>query len=264
MASHLSENPYYQRPESLGGSARLWNVHNMGSSAIYSMVLSPDTSLPSHLVITGISPRSMEQTSQVICNRLHVYEKKYHMILIVKFCYNGDTRVKDIQEKICKARDENENKTKEREELYRDELQFYDFCAIGINKMIQETFKLKEVEVLGKCAGGCIAIHLVTKSPIYTALYLAVPGSPTNCKKLHELGKSRMRRMRFLFGWAVDDNYLFPWGNQSKNEKEVYDYTMDRFSKIVGHHLNYRSRYYGSSQHEVPHDMIDDICNSSK
>jgi len=263
MASHLSEkNQYYQKSESLDGSDRLWNVHIMGPSAIYSMVLSSDTSRPSHIVVTGISSRSMEATSQVICERLHIYEKKYHMILIVKFCYNGDTRIKDIQEKICIARDNDEDKTKERDELYKDELKFYDHCAIAINKMIQEFFKLQAVEVLGKCAGGCIAIYLVTKSPVYTALYLAVPGSPMNCKKLHELGKSRMRSMRFLFGWAIDDNYMFPWGNKSRDEKEVYDYTMNRFSQIVGHHLTYQSRYYGSSCHEVPHDMINDICNS--
>ncbi len=264
MASHISETNQYNykvQTISLDGSENMWEIHPISHCAVYSLILSSDISRPSHLVVPGLTNESFESTIQVVCSRLNQYRKKYHKILIINFCHNGNNTIKSLQDNVFSSRDksENENKSIKREEYYESEMKLYDTCAQAIDYVMMNHFKLTNIEVLGKSEGGCIATYLVIKKPIYTALYLAVPYGPFNVMKLRQLGSNRLKNMRFHFGWAIDDTYMFPWGRQSNEEKSVYDKTMEEFANMFKR-VNYTSRYYGSADHEVPYDMIDDIC----
>lgn len=122
---------------------------------------------------------------------------------------------------------------------------------------------LTNVHLLGKCAGGGLAIHTITKSNIYSGLFLSVPASPLNVEKLKELNKTQKNKIRFIFTWDKNDDYPFNWNRKSNEEKEYYDKTMKKL-KIK----NYESYIFDEEPknklekyqyHEISNGLFDKI-----
>lgn len=252
-------------------SEHLWQVTTYGSSAVYTKQLHHDMTRPDLFVITGISSKSFMGTAHVIMSTLHTIENKYHRVHIIKFCHTKNN-IKDMQEKACAKRDKMkldekyinvEPKTahdtpvrkwvSNRNEVFKPEIDFYILCAKLVNHIIIN-MKLTNVEVIGKCAGGCIAIHLITMNPNCTALYLGSPGSPNFVEPLKKLDRDRLTSMKFYFGWPSNDTYQFMWGI-AIDDKSTYDMMMEQFGV-----LHYKSRIYSEFGHELHPDMICDIC----
>lgn len=273
MAAMQSEN--HSKPiriESIDPafSEDLWQVSIYGSSAVYTKQLHHDRTRPDLFVITGISSKSFMGTAHVIMSTLHTIEKKYHSVHIIKFCHTNDS-FKRMQNKACEKRDEMKLDEKfvtiepntafgvskqkwvsNRNEVFKPEIDFYILCAKLINYIITK-MKLQNIEVIGKCAGGCIAIHLITMNPNCTALYLASPGSPNFVEPLKKLDRDRLMSMKFYFGWPCDDTYQFMWGTAIE-DKPTYDTMMEQIN------TKYKARIYDVNGHELHPDMICDIC----
>ena len=254
-----------------------WHVYTFGPCAVYMKQVSYNTNRPDLFVVTGISADSMISTSRIIMRQLSTLEKKYHRIFIIKFCHSNNY-IDDMHKKACEQRDEKKLDEKiiefpaksaselpkkrwvsNRSEVYKPELEFYNLMAKLVNHIITQELMLTNVEVLGKSAGGCIAIDLVGMSIVYNALYLASPASPMNVIKLTELGFAKRQTMRFHFGWPVNDMYLLKWNIVSRDDKSNYDIMMEKLNIV-----NYKSRIYDmieiNNGHELHPDMITDIC----
>ena len=251
-------------------SSDRWHLYTFGPSAVYMKQLSEESEFPDLFVVTGISAESMISTSRIIIMQLDTLKKKYHRIFIIKFCHTNDS-LKRLHTKACDLRNKMKLEEKfviipaqsasevpkqkwfsNRNQVYKSELDFYTMIAQLVNHIITKELLLTNVEVLGKSAGGCIAIHLVTMNPIYTALYLASPASPFNVSKLKELEISRKQSMHFHFGWPVNDIIY-------RDQKYLYDNMIDEIEIV-----NYKSQMYSmidiNDGHELHPDMINDIC----
>lgn len=241
-------------------SSHEWNQYNFGPSAVFEYILSDDTMRPDLFVICSISERSMKKTSKIIISMLHVIEKKYRRVFIMKFCHMNNM-IKEAHEAACAKRDrikleETKFITKKetastpeqyiyvsnKREYYKPEMDFYNVLATMVSYIITSELKLTNVELLGKSAGGCIAI-LVANIKNYKALYLASPASPFYLSDL------KNKNMKVHIGWPCNDlKYNHMKGN--------YDSIMETFT-------NYSSRIYSyieqSDGHELHPDMLCDI-----
>lgn len=237
-----------------------WSVQKFGPIGIVSRQLNQDKAKPSLFVITGVSERSFQNSAKIVVSAQELLSRKYNSIYIVSWSYNGDTTVRDAQVKSCQARDE--IKSDERMEKFEPEIDFMTRAAMGLNHIITSELKLSNVHLLGKCAGGGIAIQLLPMNPIYTGLLLAVPSSPTNILSLLEM-KGKLRRIMFRFAWNVDDEYMFPWGNISRDERSDYD-DMIRRMEIQYGQIDCISRYYDKGfGHEIHPDFLCDLALQS-
>ena len=264
MASMLKQSSnYVLTRESIDSSfsSHVWNVYNFGPSAVFEYVLSGNDNHPDLFVVTSISSNSMISTSRVIIGMLHMLEKKYRRVFIMKFCHTMNT-IKDTHTEVCMKRDEMKLEEKtitiEKEtaymlprtmvisnirEYYKVEIDFYIILSKLVNHIITKELKLTNVELLGKSAGGCIAIHLANLDPIYHALYLASPASPLLLTDLQR------KTMKIHIGWPYNDI-------KYNCMKSSYDNMMDKYK-------SYSSRMYDFCEvadgHELHPDMICDI-----
>ena len=156
---------------------------------------------------------------------------------------------------------------KDDKDRYKSETDLNQNIAIEINKIIKNTLKLTNVHLLGKCAGGGISIHLLEKDPIYTALYLAVPGNPRGVKYLKNIEKSRLKDITFIFCWCKQDHYKFDWNKLSKDEITRYDKQMNKIKKKIK--LKYNSYIEDkfvepslTEYHEIPDLLIEKIIEN--
>ena len=193
-------------------SSHIWNVYNFGPSAVFEYILSDNNNYPDLFVVASISSDSMIATSRIIISKLHMLEKKYRRVFIMKFCHTMNT-VKDAYNKVYMKRDEikvvQEDKSASEvlktddisntREYYKVEIDFYTLLSQFVNHIIINELKLTKVELLGKSDGGCIAIHMTNLSPIYHALYLASPDSPLFLSDL------KRKTMKIHIGWPYND-----------------------------------------------------------
>lgn len=242
-------------------SSHIWNVYNFGPSAVFEYVLSSNNEHPDLFVVTSISSASMIATSRIIISMLHMLEKKYRRVFIMKFCHTMNT-IKDTHNEVCAKRDEMKLEEKtitiEKEtaymfprtmvisnirEYYKVEIDFYIILSKLVNHIITKELKLTKVELLGKSAGGCIAIHLANLAPIYHALYLASPASPLLLTDL------QMKTMKIHIGWPYNDI--------------KYNCMKSSYDNMMSNNKYYSSRLYDywkeSDGHELHPDMICDI-----
>jgi hypothetical protein len=240
-------------------SSHKWNLYEFGSTAVYEHILSHDMMLPDLFVVTSISEKSMLATSRVIISMMHMLTNKYHRVFIMKFCHSNNN-IMDAQKSACMKRDEMKLEEKQViikketatsfaeyktisniEEFYKPEIEFYINVARCVNHIITQELKLKNVELLGKSAGGCIAIYLANMASIYNALYLASPASPFQLKPLQR------KTIKVHVGWPCNDI-------KYNCMKSVYDIQMEQYEQ------SYSSKIYGywedSDGHELHPDML--------
>jgi hypothetical protein len=160
---------------------------------------------------------------------------------------------KDTQTAVCKYKNDNYDRT---EEIFNGENNLNKEIGIIIDDLIVNKLKLEKVHLMGKCAGGAIAINTVIQGN-YPALFLAVPGNPQG---VAELLKIKTKDMIFIFGWNNEDKFRFKWGKESHEEKEEYDRMMQDIDCLE--YNEYKSFMYAGDFHDVHPDLLVDIVNS--
>jgi hypothetical protein len=177
--------------------------------------------------MAGFSTNSFCGSANVIIRNLEKIKDKYRCVYILKY---DEDKIKELQKKACSKRDINKGTTDEHKEIYQPEIDLNEELGIIIDKLLR-SMGLINVHLLGKCAGGGVTIHIFTKSPeIYKALYLAVPASPTNVEHLLEY-KNIMKNKTFIFAWNSNDNLLFDWNRESKDEIIYYSNTIQELAE---------------------------------
>jgi hypothetical protein len=232
-----------------------------------------DESRPDLVAMAGLSFGSFCGSAEVITQNIEKLRNKFKNVYIINL-----NPFKIYQEDACKEygsikRANNDNKdgymfrtnlTPERfNEIYGNEIKLDDEIAGIINEIITEKLGLRNVHILGKCQGGSVSIQLVSKSDVYKALYLAVPGSPSHITPLYKISKERLEKMNFIFGWNDNDNYAFNFTLASINEKAKYDEEIGKLEFEKKANLNCQSYHFTpGNKHEINPELISKIANS--
>jgi hypothetical protein len=206
--------------------------------------LTDDEDLPSLVAMAGFSVKSFCGTTNKIIQNLDKIESKYKDVWVLCFT----EQVKGMQSKACQERDATN--------LYDPEIKLNEKIGKFVNKLLNVT-GLTNIHLLGKCAGGGVAIHTFTQDiHKYNALYLGVPASPQD---VQHLLKNKWTDKKFIFAWDVRDAYKFNWG-LSNQEIERYQKTM---AKLEGNGNTIILREFGEGEpheknfHEVPDELFD-------
>ena len=232
-----------------------------------------DESRPDLVAMAGLSFGSFCGSAEVITQNIEKLRNKFKNVYIINL-----NPFKNYQNDACKEYDSikkanNNNKdgymfrtnlTPEKfNEIYGNEIKLDDEIAGIINEIITEKLGLRNVHILGKCQGGSVSIQLVSKSDVYKALYLAVPGSPSHITPLYKISKERLEKMNFIFGWNDNDDYAFNFTLASINEKAKYDEEIGKLEFEKKANLNYQSYHFTpGNKHEINPELISKIANS--
>jgi len=276
-----------------------WNGYSFSSSCskfvveygkfrMIKKVLTEDNSKPNLVAMAGFSESSFCGSTKVIVENLHKIKDMFNCVYVI--CFTGE--VINKQTKACSDRDDNIAeelglpkdellkklkdeefykslvtilKNKEvRKRIFKPETDLNEILGKVVDKLIR-CAGITNVHLLGKCAGGGVAIHTFTKSDIYQALYLAVPASPTNVEHLRTID---LGGRKIIIAWDKRDAYPFTWGksNQEKasyvetlkklgDNYEVKEFNEDEFNNGESHPKNY---------HEIPKQLFNLIAESLK
>jgi len=210
---------------------------------------------PNLVMLAGFSHKSFMNSSNIIIKHIDELLEKFNIYLIQYASYASE------QSKACKIRDE---KKLDDKTLYDSEIKLNDKISIDINSIIKNNLKLDNVHLLGKCAGGGIMIHLLEKDSIYKALYLAVPASPTDISYLKNIDKKRLNKIKFIFGWSVQDHYQFHWNRISCDEKVIYDKRMKEMGieNYIPLMEDKKVNPHTKDFHEIPDLLIETIVKN--
>jgi hypothetical protein len=227
-----------------------------GIFRIIKLELTDNTNLPVLVAMAGFSTKSFCGSSNVIIKNLRKIKDKFKCIYILKY---DEDKIKILQKKACDERDEIKKNTLNHHEIYKPEIDLNEELGIIIDKLLR-SMKLINVHLLGKCAGGGVAIHIFTKSEIYNALYLAVPASPTNVEHLLE-NKAIMKNKTFILAWNSNDDYKFNWGGKSNDELSYYSNTIQELAgnenKIIFDSFNEQIEGDDPKRfHEIPNGLF--------
>ena len=189
-----------------------------GTFRIVKKICSDDPAKPNLVAMAGFSKKSFDGTSKKIIDNLDKINKKFNAIYVIQY---DEDKFKALQKEACSKRDENINKGEtDFEMIYQPETHLNDELGDVIDKLLHH-IGLTNVHLLGKCAGGGVAIHIFTKSNIYDALYLGVPGSPTAIKHITD-NIDTIHNKKFIFGWDQRDEFGFNWKKKSNEEITRY------------------------------------------
>jgi len=227
---------------------------------------------PVLFIMAGISTNSFCGTAEVLVRNQETLKGKFKEVYIVNM-----NAFKNYQDDACQTYRAKRTKELNKESILRTELTENELLDIYdgeirlakeisqfIHIIISDKLKLTNVHVLGKCAGGEIALNLVCLSEIYKALYLAVPGSVTHITPLYDIPPKRLESMHFIFGWNQNDDYAFNWNGRSSTEKEIYDEEIGKLEakKKIG--IDYESYMFRPGNGHQPNDkLFDKIAKSN-
>jgi len=156
-----------------------------------------DTSL---VVLGGFSHSSITKTENIITdpnNFIHL-NNKYKEILIIYY----PIEFKEEQVKIYNESTVNGD--------YLPEIDMNKKFGLYINELLLQ-LNLNNVHLLGKCAGGGLAIQTFIQNPkIFSKLILCVPASPNNIQDIKDI--IGLDSKQFLFVWNSKDEFQFHWG----------------------------------------------------
>jgi hypothetical protein len=263
-----------------------WTLIKIKEFYIYENLIE-ESEKPNLFVMSGFSIDSVCECAPIIIDKLDVLRTKYRAVYIINL-----TPFKKLQGDACKIRDELVDHTLETFAKGSPEYLAYvksvqnretrNAAEIALNNQIGgiihsliTTLKLSNVHLLGKCAGGGVAISMVNISPIYTGLFLAVPSSPPDVR---HLSPPVLRNVKFRFSWNLMDVYVFDWhkqeaeGRVSADEKVMYDNTMRVFQKenpsFIIDYVSFMlptdpvtaASTHRYPEHEINRKFIDYIC----
>jgi aromatic ring-cleaving dioxygenase len=195
-----------------------------GTFRIIKKNLTKDSNKPDLVAMAGFSKKSFCGTTKRIIENIDQIKNIFNAIYILQF---DEEKIKDLQSKACSIRDEIRKSKDEAdfeenlEEIYQSETDLNEELGIIVDKLLR-SIGLTKVHLLGKCAGGGVAIHVLTKSNIYDALYLGVPASPTAIKHL-TINYKNIHNKLLIFTWDQRDAYQFDWNKKSNEEITRYE-----------------------------------------
>ena len=207
---------------------------------------------PVLVVMAGFSVNSFCGSCNIIMNNLDILENKYKAIYVI--CYD-EKMFKAIQNGAfvnIDQRDEGVRSSTDvetRAEAYKEEVEMYTELGSIVDKVIR-CMGLKNVHLLGKSAGGGVAMNVVYNSDIYTRLYLAVPAHPTFCESIKKIG-DRLNGMKVIIGWNANDEenlgkiksnqnikYYKPILEEIQEEHEGFSFDLHVFEPGNKHEIN--------------------------
>jgi hypothetical protein len=236
-----------------------------GIFKIIKKVLNGGESKPNLVAMAGFSFKSFCGSTKVIVENLDKIQEKFNCVYVI--CFTDEVQKK--QTDACKSRDANitekpdtltEEELKDkavREQIFKPETDLNDKLGNVVDKLIR-CAGITNVHLLGKCAGGGVAIHTFTKSNIYQALYLAVPASPTNVEHLKTIDLSGKK---IIIAWDKRDAYPFKWG-KSNQELASYEETLmelkanHRLEEFIVEEFN-NGETDPKKYHEIPDQLFD-------
>ena len=92
-----------------------------------------------------------------------------------------------------------------RKEQWNNDIHMKNELASVVDKIIRAN-NIDNVHLIGKSAGGGLAMNIVSKSNIYKKLYLAVPAHPLFCESLYALG-DRLNDLSVRIAWNYNDEF---------------------------------------------------------
>lgn len=197
-----------------------WTSNNYSSNERYGtfklvkQTCLDDPTKPNLVAMAGFSKKSFEGTYQRILDNINKIKNKFNAIYVLQY---DEAKFKALQKEACEERDRiKDNGETDFETIYQPETHLNEELGYVIDKLLNY-IGLTNVHLLGKCAGGGVAIHVFTKSDIYDALYLGVPGSPTAIKHITD-NIDTIHNKQFIFGWDQRDEFKFNWGKKSNEE----------------------------------------------
>jgi pimeloyl-ACP methyl ester carboxylesterase len=217
-----------------------------GVFQIYTKVLNGEETL---VVLPGFSEKSCLATRDVINSLLDdkVIANRYSKVVVINLSPFKELQTKNDQED--NARDVDISNPNYRNEKWASDIAMKQSLAKVIDKIIRAN-GFNNVHLLGKSAGGGLAMNVVLQSDIYTKLYLAVPAHPLFCKSLESLGE-QLNSIPIRIGWNSNDDFnLYNIvSNQQMPHYEVLladmkkkyhnlDYVQCHFSPGNGHEVN--------------------------
>ena len=223
---------------------------------------------PNLVVMAGISFASFCGSAEVIVQNIESLRRKFKGVYIINL-----QSYKDFHGKQCGERDKkiiSSGKTIVEQiprsekiffEIHKPEINFSEQVAIVVNNLISNPLYLglTDVHLLGKCAGAGVAIEILSLSPIYKALYLAVPGIPNHVVPLLKVPTDRLREINIIIGWNENDIYPFKWG-KSIDEKVYYDAKIKEIEATKGVIIKYTPYIFSPGNgHEINPDLVEII-----
>jgi dienelactone hydrolase len=196
--------------------------------------------------MAGFSKKSFCGSANVVINCIDNVKHKFQSVYIISHGSNVKLMSTDAYN-ACKIIKENDLTR------YAKEIELNRKLGKVIDKIIRSICKENKVHLLGKCAGGGVAIQTVTLNDIYTGLYLAVPSSPNNVDDLKKLGDNRIKTMVFRYAWQDEDPIEFLWG-KCKDQVEIYNKTMSKLKAV-----NYKFGKYSGDKHEIPSQLFTEL-----
>ena len=249
------------------------NKINDDKFTIYKKKCSDDKDKPILFAMAGFSHKSFYQSSQVILDKISVLDKKYREVYFINLSSIKDlqtSRVREQNTDLEKRNNLDKRSIEYQETKNKPELNLTREIAEQINRIIVEELQLDNVHLLGKSSGGGVVINLINLDKRYTGLFVSVPMWPYNVTQLTD---ETLKRVKFRFGWNIDDEYnIFDWKDEklkySYQEKANYDQIMANFTKEKkDFKIDYMSiMFHPDSEippdrkdhgHEIHHKLID-------
>lgn len=212
---------------------------------------------PNFVAMAGASEGSFCGSTKIITDNIKLLSG-YRAIYII--CWDTN-KIKAIKEEAFATLDERKtafqknypkidnNDIEYRTFCYEPEIRMYSNLGFIIDKILK-CLNLQNVHLLGKSMGGGIAMHTVSKSDIYTKLFLAVPAGCQYSLPLEKLGE-RLNHFRCIVGWNDNDTEMLSGLVSTKNqpyyEKEFkklkkkypgFSYEQHMFKDGNGHEIN--------------------------
>ena len=225
---------------------------------------------PNLVVMAGYSNKSFCGSTKIVIDNYIKYslEKKYRAIYII--CYDNEKfeKIQDIAydtidplKKLYEAIFKDEitpeftRTIKYRSFCYQGQAAMYNELAILIDKIIRcPQLDLKKVHLLGKSAGGGIGLHIVSKSDIYTNLFLAVPAGCVSSLPLEKLG-DRLNKFECNVGWNKNDKR----NSSGVNSNENLPYYKIEFDKLKEKYPGFKYEQHmfePGNGHEINGELI--------
>ena len=212
---------------------------------------------PNFVAMAGASEASFCGSTKIITDSIALLSG-YRAIYII--CWDTD-KIKNIKNKAFENLDKrkkafelnypqiSKNDIEYRTFCYEPEIDMYSNLGFIIDKILK-CLQLKNVHLLGKSMGGGVALHTVSKSDIYTKLFLAVPAGCQYSLPLEKLGE-RLNHFRCIVGWNDNDVEMLSglvstenlpfYETEFKKLKEKYpgfSYEQHMFKNGNGHEIN--------------------------
>jgi len=201
-------------------------------------------------VCPGFSNEACEATKNIINDKLDSIRNKYKKVFVINlFPLKKFQKISDATDTISTAI--------ERHDKWAADIAMKATHSSVVDKIIRaicNDMNISNVHLLGKSAGGGLAMNIVTRNTIYKKLYLAVPAHPLFCKPLIE--GNIYDKLMVVVGWNYNDEYNL-YDIKSNKQMPYYE---DVFIQIKNKYPNFnyvQCLFSPGNKHEVNPNLLD-------